>query len=285
MNKKRVGATSAIPTVVSIAMVLFMLGLLLILVFNAHKQSVALLENVEMTVMFKPDAREDSIQQIKRMVELNPKVKSVVYVSKEVVNKNFAEEVGKDFVSTIGYYPLGSELRIYLKSDFASEASLLEIKSGLLGYGDVRDIVYKANLLDKINKNVREIGGVLLGLCVIFILVSIALINGTIRLGLFSERFSIKTMQLVGATDWFIMKPFIGRALRHGFYGAVISLLLLAVAMYGVYTFSPQLVTYLEWVEYGAVAVALAAFGFLLTMVSSYFVTRKYLRVKIDDLY
>lgn len=266
-------------------MVLFMLGLLLVVVLTARKQSVALLENVEMTVMFKPDANEEEIAKIKSELELNAKIKGITYIDKETVNKNFSEEIGKDFVSTIGYYPLGSELRLYLKSDFASEATLLEIKSALVAHTAVRDIVYKANLLDKINENVNKISGVLMALCAIFLLVSITLISGTIKLGLFSERFSIKTMQMVGATDGFIMRPFIGRAMAHGIYGSLIALLLLASALYGFYIYEEALVTYLTWLEYGLIAIALVIFSFLLTLVSSTFVTRKYLRMKVDSLY
>lgn len=285
MGKNKANASSAIPTVVSISMVLFMLGLLLVVLFTARKQSIALLENVEMTVMFKPDADDAEVQKVKQLVEKNEKIKSVSYLDKETVNKGFSEEIGKDFVNTIGYYPLGSELRIYFKSDYAAESSLIEVKSALLEFGSVRDIVYKANLLDKINENVNKIGGVLLALCVIFLLVSITLINGTIKLGLFSQRFSIRTMQLVGATDGFIMRPFIGRSIRHGLYGTLIALLLIGAVLYGFFIYQPELVTYLTWFEYGMIGIALAVFAFLLTLISSTFVTRKYLRMQVDRLY
>lgn len=266
-------------------MVLFMLGLLLTVLFTARKQSIALLENVEMTVMFKPDAENDEVQKVKKMVEGNEKIKSLEYLDKETVNKSFSEEIGKDFVETIGYYPLGSELRIYFKSDYASEANLIEIKSMLMESTSVRDIVYKANLLDKINENVNKIGAVLLALCVIFLLVSITLINGTIKLGLFSQRFSIKTMQLVGATDGFIMRPFIKKSMVHGFYGTIISLLLLSTVLYGFYIYQTELITFLTWNEYAMIGGALIVFSFLLTLISSTFVTRKYLRMQVDQLY
>lgn len=266
-------------------MVLFMLGMLLVVLFTARKQSIALLENVEMTVMFKPDADDAEVQKVKQAVETNTKVKSVEYLDKITVNKNFSEEIGKDFVNTIGYYPLGGELRIYFKSDFASEASLLEVKSALLGFTSVRDIVYKANLLDKINENVNKIGGILLALCIIFLLVSITLINGTIKLGLFSQRFSIKTMQLVGATDGFIMRPFIAKAIVHGLYGTLIALIMLGVVVYGFYVYEKELVTYLSIAEYAMIGGALAVFAFLLSVVSSTFVTRKYLRMQVERLY
>jgi cell division transport system permease protein len=285
MGKKKVSASSAIPTVISISMVLFMLGLLLVVLFTARKQSIALLENVEMTVMFKPDADDEEVQKVKQLVEKNEKIKSVTYLDKETVNKGFSEEIGKDFVNTIGYYPLGGELRIYFKSDYAAESSLIEVKSALLEFGSVRDIVYKANLLDKINENVNKIGGVLLALCIIFLLVSVTLINGTIKLGLFSQRFSIRTMQLVGATDGFIMRPFIGQSIRHGLYGTLIALLLICAVLYGFFVYQPELVTYLTWFEYGMIGIALAVFAFLLTLVSSTFVTRKYLRMQVDRLY
>jgi len=285
MGKKKVSASSAIPTVISISMVLFMLGLLLVVLFTARKQPIALLENVEMTVMFKPDADDEEVQKVKQLVEKNEKIKSVTYLDKETVNKGFSEEIGKDFVNTIGYYPLGGELRIYFKSDYAAESSLIEVKSALLEFGSVRDIVYKANLLDKINENVNKIGGVLLALCIIFLLVSVTLINGTIKLGLFSQRFSIRTMQLVGATDGFIMRPFIGQSIRHGLYGTFIALLLICAVLYGFFVYQPELVTYLTWFEYGMIGIALAVFAFLLTLVSSTFVTRKYLRMQVDRLY
>ncbi|KAB2915442.1 MAG: FtsX-like permease family protein [Bacteroidetes bacterium] len=285
MGKNKTSGSSAIPTVISIAMVLFMLGLLLVVLFTARKQSIALLENVEMTVMFKPDADEAEVQKIKTAIEGNQKVKSVQYLDKVAVNKAFSDEIGKDFVSTIGYYPLGSELRVYFKSEFASETNLIEVKTSLLEYTSVRDIVYKANLLDKINENVSKIGGILLALCIIFLLVSVTLINGTIRLGLFSQRFSIKTMQLVGATDGFIMKPFVAKAIVHGLYGTLIALLLLGVVVYGFYMYEQELVTYLNWLEYAMVGGALALFAFLLTLISSTFVTRKYLRMQVERLY
>jgi cell division transport system permease protein len=285
MGKNNTSGSSAIPTIISIAMVLFMLGLLLVVLFTARKQSIALLENVEMTVMFKPDADEAEVQKIKTAIEGNQKVKSVQYLDKVAVNKAFSDEIGKDFVSTIGYYPLGSELRVYFKSEFASETNLIEVKTSLLEYTSVRDIVYKANLLDKINENVSKIGGILLALCIIFLLVSVTLINGTIRLGLFSQRFSIKTMQLVGATDGFIMRPFVAKAIVHGLYGTLIALLLLGVVVYGFYMYEQELVTYLNWLEYAMVGGALALFAFLLTLISSTFVTRKYLRMQVERLY
>lgn len=285
MGKNKTSGSSAIPTVISIAMVLFMLGLLLVVLFTARKQSIALLENVEMTVMFKPDADEAEVQKIKAAIEGNQKVKNVQYLDKVAVNKAFSDEIGKDFVGTIGYYPLGSELRVYFKSEFASETNLIEVKTSLLEYTSVRDIVYKANLLDKINENVSKIGSILLALCVIFLLVSVTLINGTIRLGLFSQRFSIKTMQLVGATDGFIMRPFVAKAIVHGLYGTLIAVLLLGAVVYGFYMYEQELVTYLNWLEYAMVGGALALFAFLLTLISSTFVTRKYLRMQVERLY
>ena len=262
-----------------------MVGLFLLLVLNAKKISEYLKENVEVSVLFKPEVSGEKVMEFKRNLEAVPEIKSVTYIDKATAAKNFEEELGQEFVETIGYNPLSDALVVRFHSDFAQESTLIEFKQRMSGSAEVREVVFQRNLLDQINSNVQVIGTVILLFSVVFLLISVALINSTIRLNLYSKRFLIKTMQLVGATRWFIIRPIMMRSVAYGLYGALIAYLFLAALIYALYSFVPFLWQLLGTEDYLIIVGTVLLLGILLTFVSSYFASRKYLKLKIEDLY
>lgn len=284
-RKNKGSSTIAATSVVSIAMVLFMMGLLMLVVWFGKKKSDELKEKVELTLFFKTDASGEDIQRVRQQLRQNEMVKDVEFRSAEDVAQAYAAEVGKDFIEVIGYNPLGAELVVKLKSAYATDANLIKLKATLIHEPATRDIEFKSAMLDQINVNVQKISMLVGGALVVFLLISIALINGTIRLQIYSRRFLIKSMQLVGATKWFITRPFIYSSMGYGFYGAVLSWIFLGGMMYGAYSYDPQLEKYYTLEELAILASFLLVLGIVFTCISSFFVTRRYLKLNIEQLY
>ena len=262
-----------------------MLGILLLTLLFAKKTSDELKENVELTVVMNINTEESLINDLKKTLTDNKIVKKVEYVSAEDVVAIFSKEIGKNVIEPLGFNPLGAELVVTLKSEYATDASLINLKVTLQKNSFVREVIYKLSMLDNINKNVRKITIIMLSILLVFFLISTALINGTIRLHIYSQRFIIKSMQLVGARNGFIIRPFIGRSLKSGFYGSIISWILLAGFLYAGYTYEPTILNYFTDIELAIIAGILLLIGLLFTLISSFFVTRKYLKLNIEQLY
>ena len=282
---KRKRKVSFLPSVISIAMVLFMLGLFGLILINGNKLQQYIKENFQLTVFFKPEVADADMQRVLAQVQQQAYTKRAAFVSKEQAATQFSQEIGQDFVGFLGYNPLLPSIELFLKSSYTSPTKLKSVDIELRRNPEVQEVVYQQNILDEINKNVGTLGTILVVLSIIFLIISITLINNTIRLNLYARRFIIKSMQMVGATHGFIIKPFVIKSLLHGLYGGVIACLLLL----GVISALPNWISGIEMLydntQFAILFAVVILVGIIISMISSAISTNHYLKQKIDDLY
>ena len=283
IKKKR--KVSYLPSIISIAMVLFMLGLFGIMLINGNKLQQYLKENFQLTVFFKDEVPEADIQRIMADMQQQEYTKRAVYVSKEQAAQQFSREIGQDFVGFLGFNPLLPSIELFLKSSYTSANQLKTVDIELRRNPEVQEVVYQQNILDEINKNVGTIGTVLITLSIIFLIISITLINNTIRLNLYARRFIIKSMQMVGATHWFIIKPFMVKSILHGLYGGIIASLLLLGVLSALPNWIGGIEALYDNTQFAILFVVVILVGIIISMISSAISTNHYLKLKIDDLY
>jgi cell division transport system permease protein len=283
IKKKR--RISYLPSIISISLVLFMMGVFGIILINGNKLSNHLLENFQLTVFFREDATEADIMNVRRQIEVSDYTKKSVFVSKEEAAKEFTAETGQDFVSFLGFNPLLPSVELFVKSKYANAEMIKNIETEIRRNEAVQEVVYQQSIIEEIHKNINTIGTILTGISLVFLLIAITLINNTIRLNLYARRFIIKSMQMVGATHWFIIKPFALKSFLHGLYGGIISCILLSMMLYWVPFWVPDLQTLYDKEQFAILFGVLIIAGIIISMVSSMISTNRYLRVKIDDLY
>ena len=271
--------------VVSITLVLLMLGLLGLVMLYANALSGYVKENVGFTIFMKDEAKEVDILQFQKFLDASDFVKSTDYVTADEAAEALQETLGEDFVGFMGYNPLKRSIDVKIKSDFANEDGIFDIQSDLLKNPLIYEIDYPVDLIRFINKNVRKAGFIILGFVVLLSLIAISLINNNIRLAVYSKRFIINSMKLVGATQGFIRRPFVYEGVTRGLLGALIANVLLAGFIYITNQNVPELFG-LEDVEivftlFGAVLLL----GLFISFLSTTFAVRKYLRLNADELY
>ena len=205
--------TIYISTVFGIAMVLSMVGLLGLILVEAHNLSNYVKENIVLNVYVDDAAHETDVIQLQKQIQADPMVKDAQYVSKELAARNLQKDLGEDFVKFLGYNPLSQSIDVYLKADYANNPDIEHFKTELLKNPMVKEVKYQKSLVDQMNENITTISLVILAFAAIFVVLSVALINNTIRLAIYSQRFLIKSMQLVGATKGFYPQAFF--AVRH----------------------------------------------------------------------
>lgn len=276
---------SYLSSIISIAMVLFMLGLFGIILINGNKLQLYLKENFQLTVFFHERSAEPEMMKVYNSIQSAPYTKKAMFVSKEEAAEKFSREIGQDFVGFLGYNPLLPSVELFLKSGHTSPDRIRAIDEELRRNPEVQDVVYQQGILEEINKNVNTIAAVLIALSLVFLVISITLINNTIRLNLYARRFIIKSMQMVGATHGFIIRPFAVKSLLHGFYGGVIACLLMAGVLYALPRWIPGIETLYDTAQFGMLFGVVILAGILISMVSSLISTNHYLKLKIDDLY
>ncbi len=277
--------SSYISTVVSISLVLFMIGLLGLLVLDSKKISNYVKEHVQLTAFLQEGVKDTDINSLKEDMEKMPYVKSVQYVSKQEALESLKRDLGEDASTMLESNPLPASLDIGLKAEYANPDSLKKIAAMIGTNKIVKEVSYQRTEVDKMNENFRTVAMVILIFCGLLLVIAIALINNTIRLSLFSKRFLIKSMQLVGATKGFIRKPFIGRGLINGLYGSLIACILLSGLIYLIQREMPELKQLQDWQIIGTLFFSITVFGLLLSGISTFFAVNRYLRLKLDDLY
>ncbi len=274
-----------ISTVFGIAMVLLMVGLLGLILVHANKLSRYVKENIVLNVYVDESAHESDVLQLQKQLEGNPIVKQTQYVSKELAARNLQKDMGEDFVKFLGYNPLSQSLDVYLKADYANTTDIEKFKAELLKNPMIKEVKYQESLVGQMNKNLTSISLFILGFAVIFVFLSVALINNTIRLAIYSQRFLIKSMQLVGATKSFIRKPFVLYGIWHGLLGSLIAILILMFTLYIAQKQIPNLVILQDYTEFGIVFVLIVGLGIFISAFSTFLAVNKYLRLKIYNLY
>ncbi len=277
--------TFYISTIISISLVLLMIGLLGLFLIHAKNLSNYVKENIVISVIVRENVTEADILKLQKQIDAEPSVKSTQYVSKDMAAVNLQKDLGEDFVKFLGYNPLLSSIDIYLKADFANKETIDSLQNNLVAKEMVKEVFYQESLVDVINKNSRLIGIVILSFGIILLLISIALINNTIRLAMYSQRFLIKSMQLVGATKNFIRKPFLLTGILHGVFGALISIILLMLLLFWMRSAIPELIILQNYVEFAFIFALVLVIGALISFFSTYLAVSKYLNQKISDLY
>lgn len=274
-----------ITTVISIAMVLLMVGLAGLLILHVRKISDYVKENIVVNVYLNEDAKEVDILALQKEIEKNPAVKSTVYVSKELAAENLSKDLGEDFIKFLGYNPLLYSIDVYMKADFADNANIDKVTKEISGKSIVKEVKYQPSLVDSMNRNMKAISLVILCFGGLLLFIALALINNTIRLAIYSQRFLIKSMQLVGATKNFIRQPFLTMAILHGILAGLLATLMVMGVLYLARNEIPELIVMQDYTEFGLLFIGLIVLGILISVFSTYFAVTRYLRLKIDALY
>ncbi len=277
--------TIYISTIFSIALVLLMLGLLGLILVHAKNLSNYVKENIVLNIIVDEGAKETDVLAFQKELNSNPAVKQTQYVNKELAARNLTQDLGEDFVNFLGYNPLTSTFDIYLKADYANNKSIEALKASIQKNPVVKEVVYQSSLIDMVNKNINTIGLVILAFAAILLVISIALINNTIRLAIYSQRFLIKSMQLVGATKNFIRRPFLLYAALHGFIAAFIAIIILLGTLVYARKEVPEIIILNNPREFGIVFTGLVIIGIFITGISTWFAVSRYLRLKSYHLY
>jgi cell division transport system permease protein len=272
-------------TIISTSLVLFMLGLLGLVFSSGNKLANQFKENLQFTVILKDNAEEKEILNLKKELEREPWVREAEYVSKEEAAKIFTKETGEDFKDLLDYNPLFASINLKLNSSYTVADSILMIEKAITARKEVSEFYYEHQLLEVLNDNLRKIGWVIFGISVLLIVVAITLIDSTIRLSIYANRFLIRSMQLVGATRGFITRPFLSRSIKHGIIAAALAILLLFL----LFTFASKEIPELKTLQDGSSQLILFAglllAGIVFSFLSTQLAVRKYLRMRIDELY
>lgn len=277
--------SSSVTTIVSLSLVLFMLGLVGLIILNTKKIADHFKETIGFQLIMGDAAKDADIDKLQKMLDASAFVKSTQFISKEEAAKTLQQDLGEDFVSFIGYNPLKASIDVRLKADYATPDSLLWIEQRLMENKIIKEVLYPKALLSSMNENMKKAALVILAFSGILMIIALALINNTIRLSIYSKRFIIKTMQLVGATQGFIRLPFILKGVRQGIYGAVIAILMLMGILYFAQRQLPELVVVQDVEMLGSLFGMVVLLGILIGAISTALAVRKYLRIRADELY
>ncbi len=273
-------------SLVSISMVLLLLGIVGLLILNAQVLSKYVKENLCFSLIIKDNVKEPDIKLYQKTLDTYSFIKSTEYITKEDAAKSLQEELGENFVETLGYNPLSPTINVYLNSDYANPDSIASLEKFFLSEtGIVGEVAYQQNLVHLINDNVRKISIILLFFCVALFVISFALLNNTVRLMIYSKRFTINTMKLVGAKSNFIRKPFLLSGAMQGLYSSLIAIVLLSVIFYFTNKQLGEIVSLMDYKIIAMLYVIVIACGVMLTTVSTYFSINKYLKLKSTNLY
>ena len=283
--QKRRLISSYFSVVLSVFLVLFLLGILGLFVINSKKLSDDFKEEIAMTVFFKNEANDSVINAFQNELKVAKFVKSSVYVTKEQAAKQHTDIIGEDFMTFLGANPLQNSFDIHLKADYIDTENIRKIESRFRANEMVSDIVYDKQLVSLVNDNIKKVSMWILIVSGILAFIAVVLINSSMRLSIYSNRFIIKTMQMVGATKSFIRKPFIMRSIKLGLIGSFLAVLALIGLLVYLDTNFPNLGILNDPIMTGAVLVSVMLVGILITWISTFFATQRYLNLRTDDLY
>ena len=285
-NKRRV-AGSYFMSLMSIALVLFLLGVFALLMLHAQKLSNHLKENIGFEVVMNSKVKEAKILQLQRELDSLPAVKSTEYITKEEAIRRLSEDLGEDFLQWLGNEenPLLPSIDVRFNADYANNDSIAALQAQLLKNTDVKEIYYQKSLVNVIDQNVKRIGLALMVASLVLLIIAIILIRNTIRLSLYSKRFLVRSMQLVGATPAYIRRPFIRSGILQGFFGALLADVFLALLLYGLDQRLPELTLVQDYKIIIGIFVGIIVLGMLLGGFSTRLALRKYLHADVDQLY
>lgn len=274
-----------ITSSISTTLVLLLLGLVVFFVLAANNLSVYVRENINFSVLISDNMKETDILKLQKRLNNEPFVKETEYISKKQALKEQTEAMGTDPQEFLGYNPFTASIEIKLHSDYANSDSIAKIEKLIKRNTNIQDVLYQKDLIDAVNENIRNISLVLLALAVMLTFISFALINNTIRLAIYSKRFLIHTMKLVGASWGFIRRPFLKRNIWSGVLAAFIADTILMGAAYWLVSYEPELIRVITPEVMLLVSGAVLVFGVVITFLCAYLSINKYLRMKASTLY
>lgn len=277
--------SSYFSTTLSISLVLFLFGILGLLLINANRLTDYVMENLGVTLILKENTREVDILKLQKTLEANSFIKSTRFVDKQTAADELKKELGEDFVDFLGYNPLLSSMDVKLHARYANPDSLTILESKFLKFPEVQEVYYQRDLVKQLNSNIKKLSLILLVLSIIMFTIFIALINNTIRLSIYSKRYLINSMQLVGATRSFIRFPFVVKSVLHGIYGAIVACVFLLIIFF---TYQSELKDFIDFQDSTTLVILVSSiflFGIVMTALSTYFAVNKFLRMKFDQLY
>ncbi|MBI9040050.1 permease-like cell division protein FtsX [Lutibacter sp.] len=283
--QKRRLRSSYFSVIISIALVLFLVGILGLIVLKTNSITKHFKEKVAITVFLKDDANNDDIKILQAELKKAEYTKSVTFISKSVAAKKYSEEIGENFLDFLGENPLKDAIDVSLKSDFVTPEKMMEIENQLKIRSIVAEVSYDKPLIELLTKNITRLSFWMLLFSGLFTLIAVVLINSSIRLSVYSKRFTIKTMQMVGATKGFIRVPFIIQSIKLGVLGALVSITGLLVFIMYVNKMVPEIELLSDYEILGILFSAIIALGILITWISTFFATQRFLNLRTDELY
>jgi len=283
-QKRRV-LTGYFSVVISIALVLFFVGILGLFLINTQRVASHFKEQIALTIYVKDSAKDIEIKQLQKKLQLDQGTKRVEFTPKEEAAEQYARDIGEDFVEFLGYNPLLNSIDVFFNADFVNTQSLEETKTSLEASDFVSEVVYDQPLVSLLDNNIQRISLVLIFTSALFIAIALLLINSSIRLSIYSKRFIIKTMQMVGATKSFIRKPFILTYLRLGVISSLVALGGLTIVLFELNRRFPELGLTAQWLEIGMVYAFVVLLGLGITGISTFFATQRYLNLQSDAIY
>ncbi len=272
-------------SIISIALVLYMLGLLGLIVLHAQELSDYFKEKIEVSLILKDNSSEGDVLRLQKTVQAAPYTKQAKFVSKKEAAASLRQEIDEDFLDLLGYNPLYASINLHLNAPYANPDSLKQIEAKLAQKPIIKDVYYEKSLVSLIHKNVRTIGIIILSLSALLFLITLTLINNTIRLSMYSNRFLIKSMQLVGASWGFITRPFVKKAIINGFISGIIAVSLLGGTLYYAQQQLPELKLLQDIPRFVILFILVILIGIIISWVSTLITVRKYLKMRLDDLY
>ncbi len=277
--------TSYFSVVLSVFLVLFMLGLLALFVVNSRKLSNDFKEGIAMSVYFKDEAQDSTLQKFGDSLKATKFAKTVDFVSKDAAAKTHSDIIGEDFMEFLGVNPLQNSFDIHIKADYVESDSIAKIERKLRENKLIADIIYDKQLVQLVNENVEKASMWILIISGFLTVVAVLLINSSLRLSIYANRFIIKTMQMVGATKAFIRKPFIIRSIKLGMIGSGVAILALLGVLFYVDSNFPNLGIMEDQLSIFLILLGVFAAGVLITWLSTHFATQRFLNLRTDDLY
>ena len=283
LNKKIV--SSSVSVIISLSLVLFVVGLLSLVLINAQKLSNYVKENIGFSIMIKEDVKEIEVIEFNKILDAEDFTKSTRFISKEQATKELEQDLGEDFVNFLGFNPIMASIDVKLNSSYANNDSLQSISSRLEKSDVVYEVFYQKNLIKKLNINVGKISFFLICISLILFFIAFALINNTIRLSVYSKRFIIRTMRLVGAENSFIQKPFLITGVYQGLYSAIFAIFMLIGSIQLIQTETASILNINDLQIIGLVFIVLFCSGILISGTSTFFAVRKFIYLNEGELY
>jgi cell division transport system permease protein len=262
-----------------------MLGLLGIIILNTRQLSNNVKENIGFQVILNDNVKDVDVAKLQKTLDASTYVKSTEFITKEEAAARLQKDLGEDFIDFLGFNPLLSSINVHLKAEYANSDSLNWIEKDMLETKLVKEVIYQKSLVSMINENVQKIGLVILGFSSLLMIIALALINNTIRLSIYSKRFIIKTMQLVGATQGFIRRPFVLNGIKHGVYGAIIAILMLMAVLYFAQKQLPELAELQNQNMLATLFGIVLLLGVIISGISTSMAVRKYLNLRSDEMH